>query len=53
MAYSQLPIGIPWYQRDSYEKIQSIPGCDLGDDFEDWEIRARRLLTVCARQGSQ
>jgi len=51
MAYSQLPIGIPWYQRDSYEKIRSIPGCDLGDDFEDWEIRARRSLTVLRTTG--
>jgi hypothetical protein len=51
MAYSQLPIGIPWYQRDSYEKIRSIPGCDLGDDFEDWEIRAHRLLIVLRTTG--
>jgi hypothetical protein len=51
MAYSQLPIGVPWYQRESYEKIRSIPGCDLADDFEDWEIRARRLFTVLRTTG--
>jgi hypothetical protein len=51
MAYSQLPVGVPWYRRESYDKIRSIPGCDLGGDFEDWEIRARRLFTVLRTTG--
>jgi hypothetical protein len=51
MAHSQLPIAVPWYRRESYAKIRQIPGCELRDEFDDWEIRARRLFSVLRTTG--
>ena len=51
MIHSQSPIGVPWYRRESYEKIRNIPGCDLCDDFDGWEIRARRSFAFLRTSG--
>jgi len=51
MIHSRSPIAVPWYREESYEKIRNIPGCDLSDDFDDWEIRAQRSFTVLRTSG--
>ena len=51
MAVSQTPIAIPWYRPSSYEQIRNIPGCDLREEFEDWEIRARRAFALLRTTG--
>jgi hypothetical protein len=51
MARSHLLIAVPWFERESYERTRHLPGCDLRGDFDDWLIRARRLLEVMRTTG--
>ena len=50
---SRIPsaIGVPWFRRESYDRIQSLPGSDLRDSFEQWEERAHRMFNVMYAAG--
>ena len=51
MAYARLPIAVPWFRRESFEQTKTIEGCDLRGEFDDWELRARRLFEVLRTTG--
>jgi hypothetical protein len=50
---SQIPrtIGVPWFRRESYARIQNLPGNDLKDSFEQWEERTLRMFNVMLSAG--
>jgi hypothetical protein len=51
MAYARLPIAVPWFRRESFEQTKAIEGCDLRGEFDDWELRARRLFEILRTTG--
>ena len=50
---SQIPrtIGVPWFRRESYDRIQTLPGSDLKDSFEQWEERTLRMYNAMCSAG--
>jgi hypothetical protein len=44
-------IGVPWFRRESYPRIQTLPGSDLKDDYEQWQERAERMYNVMHSAG--
>lgn len=51
MAQSPRIIGVPWFRRESYPRIQMLPGSDLKDDYEQWQERAERMYNVMHSAG--
>ena len=51
MSHIPSAIGVPWFRRESYDRIQSLPGSDLRDSFEQWEERAHRMFNVMYAAG--
>ena len=51
MSQNQRTIGVPWFRRESYDRIQNLPGSDLKDTFEQWEERALRMFNVMHSAG--
>jgi hypothetical protein len=44
-------IGVPWFRRESYPRIQGLPGSDLKDSYEQWQERAERMFNVMHSAG--
>jgi hypothetical protein len=44
-------IGVPWFRRESYPRIQTLPGSDLKDSYEQWQERAERMYNVMHSAG--
>jgi hypothetical protein len=44
-------IGVPWFRRESYPRIQNLPGSDLRDSYEQWQERAERMFNVMHSAG--
>ena len=53
MSQTARTIGVPWFRRDSYRRIQKLPGSDLKDSFEQWEERALRMYNVMHSAGQR
>ncbi|MBS0282657.1 MAG: hypothetical protein JSR25_15935 [Proteobacteria bacterium] len=53
MVQSPRMIGVPWFRRDSYPRIQSLPGSDLKDSYEQWQERAERMFNVMHSAGQK
>ncbi len=51
MSHILNTIGVPWFRRESYGRIQTLPGSDLKDSFEQWEERAQRMFNVMHAAG--
>jgi hypothetical protein len=51
MVQSPRKIGVPWFRRESYSRIQSLPGSDLKDSYEQWQERAERMFNVMHAAG--
>ncbi len=51
MTQSPRMIGVPWFRRESYSRIQNLPGCDLKDSYEQWQERAERMFNVMHSAG--
>lgn len=51
MTQSPRMIGVPWFRRESYPRIQTLPGSDLKDDYEQWQERAERMYNVMHSAG--
>lgn len=51
MSHIPRAIGVPWFRRESYDRIRSLPGSDLRDTFEQWEVRADRMFNVMYAAG--
>ncbi len=51
MSQVSHPIGVPWFRRESYDRIQNLPGSDLKDSFEQWQERADRMYNVMHSAG--
>ena len=51
MSQNPRTIGVPWFRRESYGRIQNLPGNDLKDSFEQWEERALRMFNVMCSAG--
>jgi hypothetical protein len=46
-------IGVPWFRRESYPRIQNLPGSDLKDTYEQWQERAERMFNVMHSAGQK
>jgi len=46
-------IGVPWFRRESYPRIQNLPGSDLKDSYEQWQERAERMFNVMHSAGQK
>lgn len=53
MVQSPRMIGVPWFRRESYPRIQSLPGSDLKDSYEQWQERAERMFNVMHSAGQK
>jgi hypothetical protein len=51
MVQSPRMIGVPWFRRESYSRIQNLPGSDLRDSYEQWQERAERMFNVMHSAG--
>jgi hypothetical protein len=51
MSHIPSAIGVPWFRRESYDRIKTLPGSDLRDSFEQWEERAHRMFNVMYAAG--
>lgn len=51
MSQTSRVIGVPWFRRESYARIQNLPGSDLRDSFEQWEERALRMYNIMHSAG--
>lgn len=51
MSQNSRTIGVPWFRRESYDRIRNLPGSDLRDSFEQWEERALRMFNVMYSAG--
>ncbi|MES2254815.1 MAG: hypothetical protein V4559_07210 [Pseudomonadota bacterium] len=51
MVQSARVIGVPWFRRESYPRIQGLPGSDLRDSYEQWQERAERMFNVMHSAG--
>ncbi len=41
-------IAVPWFRRESYLRVQNLPGSDLKDPYEQWQERAERIAAEIA-----
>jgi len=53
MVQSPRMIGVPWFRRESYPRIQNLPGSDLKDSYEQWQERAERMFNVMHSAGQK
>jgi len=53
MVQSPRMIGVPWFRRESYPRIQNLPGSDLKDTYEQWQERAERMFNVMHSAGQK
>ena len=53
MVQSPRMIGVPWFRRESYSRIQNLPGSDLKDSYEQWQERAERMFNVMHSAGQK
>jgi hypothetical protein len=53
MVQSPRIIGVPWFRRESYPRIQNLPGSDLKDSYEQWQERAERMFNVMHSGGQK
>ena len=51
MSQNPRMIGVPWFRPESYARIQSLPGNDLRDSFEQWEERTLRMFNAMCSAG--
>ena len=51
MPQNSRTIGVPWFRQESYRRIQSLPGSDLKDSYEQWQERAERMFNVMHSAG--
>jgi len=51
MVQSPRMIAVPWFRRESYSRIQNLPGSDLKDPYEQWQERAERMFNVMHSAG--
>jgi hypothetical protein len=51
MAQNPRMIGVPWFRPESYARIQTLPGNDLKDSFEQWEERTLRMFNAMCSAG--
>src|SRR4029079_4673273 len=53
MVQSPRMIGVPWFRRESYPRIQNLPGSDLKDSYEQWQERAERMFNTMHSAGQK